>query len=834
MAKSKGIRQQLSQLTASGKALDKQLQTLVAQGQYTKAIRKLQQALKRDPDLTPSFTEAELWLRQGEEDFEQGRYGQAETAYRSALDLGSYGDSHYWIAKCLLAQQKVVEALDLFQQAFDDKTLPKEFGGCYLKLLWLNGQVDAVERLVKAQAKRFLAPHLHWARGALALRAQEPEAALTHFKKMGRPASPGDKVAVWSGYAHQQLGDWPAAKGALGLGQGSFGSPLFRIRPQQHAAVQALAVVQAAHGQESPADLVNLQQLDASQRDTALVLDLLHLLRHENFHDAAHAMLDLSEQVRAAYPELQALTGPLMRLAGDQAMKQGEIGCTATFWSHVVDQPEFDPQLAVQLYPVLVATGEHHEAQDLVKQLLTWVQANAKQQPQLWPEERLSSTLARLYCWLADKQMATRRYSEAKRSLGKAEKLVPDHPEVVGRKGLQAYEAGKVPEAIEQLTQALEGGCQFAEVYQVLLEGLKQTGDKNAIKTVRRKFGKTFGDMGVETEVDMPEWIEALAFQNYDLLADFVDQQPQPTPPVQALKIFLDAATDAPSSSQKITLDQAVAVPQWDELLRSHPPDVQVDILQAIYWVIQLHARRNKKGIAGVQSHYFTKIIELKATAPAADLAHLVVLPLRNLSAERFATAVKATLSRAAQPGRLIAQAQLRLQIFAESRALAPFIAEQLEQDPQNPLLLLAQATLYPFRSLDYQTYYDQGFELARKLQDAEALEAFRRQDWVQSQAMARKVMGNQLNRISDPSQIDMMDILKRMAREALGVDVPPEVLDQMILEFMGQAGNPFMDDMPFSLDDLIDEEEEDDFFFLPPPGKKRKSSKKRKPWFGL
>ncbi|TVP65678.1 MAG: hypothetical protein EA342_14015 [Leptolyngbya sp. LCM1.Bin17] len=808
----------------------------MAQRQYTKAIRKLRQALKRDPDLTPSFTEAELWLKQGEYDLEQERYGQAETAYRSALDLGSYGDTHYWIAKCLLAQQKADEALDLFQQAFEDKTLPKEFGGCYLKLLWLNGQADTVDRLVKTQPKRFLAPHLHWARGVLALQAEEPEAALTHFKKMGRPASPGDQADIWSSYAYQCTEDWLAAETALGLGQPSFGGPLFQTRPPQHAAVQALAVVQAAHSQSDPTDLLNPRQLDVSQRDTVLLLELLHLVRQENFHEAAHALLDLSEQTMATYPELQTLHGPLMRLAGDQALKQGEITCTATFWSHAVNQPEFDPQLAVQLYPVLDATGDYHEAQALVQQILAWVQTNAKQRPQLWPDDRLSSTLARLYCWLADNQMATRRFAEGKRSLGKAEKLVPNHPEVIGRKGLEAYQVGKLQEAIERLTQALEGGCQFAEVYQVLLEGLKRKGDKDAIKTVRRKFGKTFGDVGVETEVDMPEWIEALSFQNYELLEDYVEQQPQPTPPVQALQIFLDAAADQPSSSQKITLNQEIAVPQWDQLLRSHPPEAQVDILQAIYWVVQQHARRNKKGIAALQSRYFQQIIELKTTVPAAALAHLMILPLRNVSPERLSMAVNATLNRAAQPGNLLAQAQLRLRIFDDSsRALGPFIAEQLQQDPQNPLLLLAQATLYPFRSLDYQTYYDQGFELARKLQDAEALEAYRQQDWVQSQIMARKVMGNQLNRISsDPSQIDMMNILKRMARETLGVDVPPEVLNQMILEFMGQAGNPFMDDMPFSLDDMIDEEEEDDFFFLPPPGKGRKSSKKRKPWYEL
>ena len=134
----------------------------------------------------------------------------------------------------------------------------------------------------------------------------------------------------------------------------------------------------------------------------------------------------------------------------------------------------------------------------------------------------------------------------------------------------------------------------------------------------------------------------------------------------------------------------------------------------------------------------------------------------------------------------------------------------------QNPLLLLAKATFYPHKSPQYQTYYDQGFELARRLQDAEALQAYREEDWYQAQQLTGQIIG-----LDDPSQLDMIDVMQRMAREAFGMDVPPEVIAQMLPELEAQVG--YDDD---------DDDELDPFFSPLPPGRGKKSSKKRKKSF--
>ena len=101
-------------MSASSRALDKQINSLVAQGRYSQAIRKLQQGLKRDPDQTLSIAEWEIWLAQGQDEFNSGRYRQAETSLANAIALEPNFATYYWLAKCFLAQQKEAEALELF------------------------------------------------------------------------------------------------------------------------------------------------------------------------------------------------------------------------------------------------------------------------------------------------------------------------------------------------------------------------------------------------------------------------------------------------------------------------------------------------------------------------------------------------------------------------------------------------------------------------------------------------------------------------------------------------------------------------------------------------
>jgi hypothetical protein len=84
------------------------------------------------------------------------------------------------------------------------------------------------------------------------------------------------------------------------------------------------------------------------------------------------------------------------------------------------------------------------------------------------------------------------------------------------------------------------------------------------------------------------------------------------------------------------------------------------------------------------------------------------------------------------------------------------------------------------------------------------------------------------MDSIGDLGQINMIDIIRRMAREAFGEDIPPELIAQLLPEMEAKMGS--------GLDPFGDDDDDDDLppFFLPLPGRGKSSSKKRKPWFQL
>jgi hypothetical protein len=542
------------------------------------------------------------------------------------------------------------------------------------------------------------------------------------------------------------------------------------------------------------------------------VLELLSLIAVQNYHDAAHVWLDLPASAKIEYPGLNALQRSLMLLAGEQAGREGEISCTVDFWEEAMVKRDFDPHLALNLQRALMATGAYNKAVRLLTQLMSWLKQAAKQDPQTWPPARLNAALAQLYCFSADCQASLGRYAEVERSLKQAEQLAPGYPDTIGRRGLQAWLKHQKEDAISLLTQALEAGCRFPEVYRTLLEALEA--DTAATKPIRRKFGQYFGDLGVDSEVEIAPWIEALTYQNYGLLAETASRQQQPSPAMQALKIFVEAASSEPSSSQKVTFDHSQAIPQWEALLAASSPAEQVEVIKAIYLTVQQHAKRNQKGVAALQSNYLSKMAALSSQQlPGADVAHLMIMAMRA-SDKQLTAAVEAILRRATQPGNTLATAQLELRRFGPSGSLRSLIEAQLKKETQNPQLLLAQATLYPRNSRDYKALYDKGFELARRLQDAAALQAFREEDWFAAQDLTRQTLGPQIGNLDD---LDMGDILG-MAQQIFGREVPPEILAQLIPELLAE------------MEDSDEFEEDEDPFFLPLPfsGRRKKSAKKK------
>ncbi|MGR3280510.1 tetratricopeptide repeat protein, partial [Acaryochloris marina NIES-2412] len=87
------------------------MQTQVQRQNYHQALDKLKQIHRSYPEAEISQSESQLWLLQGQQEYGQGDYSQAVVSLRKALNLGLYGEGHYWLAKCLIASDEIEAAL---------------------------------------------------------------------------------------------------------------------------------------------------------------------------------------------------------------------------------------------------------------------------------------------------------------------------------------------------------------------------------------------------------------------------------------------------------------------------------------------------------------------------------------------------------------------------------------------------------------------------------------------------------------------------------------------------------------------------------------------------
>lgn len=809
-----------------------QLQTLIQQKNYRQALDKVKQIRKIEPDATISPSESEIWSLRGQQEYAQGQYRQAESSFRQALDLGLGGEAHYWIAKSLLALDDLDAALEWVRTAFDRKTLSKDYAGCYLKLLFLKGEAAKVSELIATQSQRFYAPQMHWARGVLSLQNEKPQEAIAHFQKMGRNATPGDSTMAWMAYAHQQQGNWAQAEATLGMRQfNAYGRRGLNPSLPKHPAIQRLCIAQASIQKRSLSNVMSFDQQQDSQQTLGLVLELLHLLEASDHHNAAHVLQKLDHPCKD-FPEADALFRPVMILAAEQAVREGELGCTAAFLEAIVYQPPFDAQIAIKLHQ-LYGTDEYpiQSEQRVLNHLIDGVKKEAREHPEAWPESRLNATLAHIHCWLTDAWMGRGQQKQGDKALQIAEQLCSDSPEVVGRQGLKAFIKGQFEQAAQLMTKALEAGCQSAEVYHCLLKAVERQGDRNAVKDLRRRFGQRFGDLNADTEVEIPRWVEALSTQDYWLFEELVDTKQENDAALKACQIFAAAVEGDPTASGRVALNQQQAVERWDQLLLTLAPQEQIPVLQAVFLTIQLFVKR-QKGIAAIQTQYLKRLFALTDQYPEAKETYLALLVVKGEPLTKWQPMLREHLSTSPQPGIALAQVQLKARRYVQSVLLRPLLDEALRRETQNPQLLLAKATTFRSDSQNYQTLHKEGFELARRLQDAQALQAYREEESLQAERMTAEVMPD-LADFMNTGSLDPMDMLRKMAQKMLGNDVPPQILEQMLPDLMRMLESEMPD-----LDD-----EEDDFFdapdlfgkgsfgtvlpFGPPPSRKKRKAPK-------
>jgi tetratricopeptide (TPR) repeat protein len=806
-----------------------QLQNLLAQKKYRQAIDEVRKLQRSQPDAKITPTEAEIWQLRGQQELEKGEFRAAENSFRQALKLGL--GAHYWLAKALLGQNRLDTALELIRTAFNAKTLSKEDGICYLKLLLLKGDRDSVETLIQTHAKRFSAAQLHWARGVLALAADDPETALAFFSKLKKaPLTPGESTDAWLTYTHQQLAHWDAAGAKLGLLSGSLaGTQFARPRFVSHPALQKLAIWQQATIGDPRRALTTKD--DRSAQEMLTGLSAVALMAEGNFHDAGHAVL----QITGAAPrlaDLTALRSTILTLAGQQAMDQGEFDCALNLWAPLQSEKRLEPQLMVNWIHLLREMEEYQERQRLLTRLIKWIEQEAKQDKATWPDDRLKLTLAHAHCLLGDSWLALDRARAAFGEIQQAERLCPTSPEVMGRQGLIMSEDGKPDQAIELIIQAFDQGCQSYEVYIGLQEILLENGRKDEALAMRKRYGKLFGDLNIEADIEIEPWITALSTNNYEFFKGLMPPENAPEPCLRACQIFAAAAHGKPTNTGKISIHQDQAIAAWARLLDQLTPIKQAQTLQAIALCLAVLSKRDK-GITALITRYQEQIFDLIPTVTEARVIHLIVSAIKETNPDKLQVWLKPYLDTQPQPGNALALLQLQVRWFGLTVNLRSFIDKALSREPQNPLLLLAKATSYTAGGQVYQQLREQGFELARQMQDAAALQAFRVEDYyMQGQEIQSLIPapGNVANMM--PADIESM--FENMVRKTLGKDLPRNELDRVIPllkqkfldEIMPGMGSGSFGSGGFNDDDF------DDFdpIFGPPDGSSKR--KKRKPTF--
>lgn len=787
------------------KSFETRLQELLKQNKYRQALEEIKKIQRSQPNIEFTPTEAEIWLQRGQQEFQKQDFKQAEKSFSRALQLGLVGEAHYWQAKCLLELNQLDAALDLLRDAFEKEHLPKDYSICYLKLLLLKGDTAKVEQLIN-DSKRFSAAQLHWVRGILSLKNGQPQAALTSFQKIKRAIVPGDLPLAWIVYSQLVSGNWDAAANLLGL-QSSKQSGLTFRRPKylEHPILERLATFQQAKTGIPPLQIENLQRGDKVTQEALTTLFILQLINEGDHHEAAHVLLQMDRR-STKNPELENIRAVLFTQAGQQALTQGQLDCAELFWQRVLTEQPFNPQQAVNLLQVLAANDSWLEFQRLLTRLLKWLETEGKQNPQEWPAERLKLTLAHLHCRMADSYMALDRVRAALGSVQQAERICPTSPEVIGRKGLIASSDENYTEATALLTQALEGGCRSTEVYGTLLECWEELEDKQAHNEARRRFGKYFGDHSIDTEVELLPWVDALSTLNYSLFSSMVLSEDKKDPALRASRIFVNAVKSPPNSGGRVSLNQKTAAQDWETLLQQLSGNEQIPVLQAIAISIHLFAKR-EKGIAALINQYVKMLFELSTQHPEARVAHLVVLAITQSNSQKLESPLRVYLDIMPQPGNALANIQLQARRFGSIKTLVPALDEALRREPQNPLLLLALATTYPAEHPKYEELKQQGFELARRLQDAKALQAFREEQAFLSAQEANSIMPDPEN--FDPSNID--DFLEATIRNLFGSKIPKSELERMLPELKQKMKNS----MPDFLEDDDDDDDYDEEFEL-------------------
>jgi len=835
---------------------EKLIQTIrdfAQQKNYRKALGEVTKLRFQYPEASELATlEADIFLAQGRDESSRGRYRQAIECYQRSLQAGGTAGLYYEISKAYLQQGNTSSALNLLQEAFETKKLSQSEAGCYLKVLFIAEVWEQVQEVLEKFPKRFSKSQIQWAKGVLHLHQGEPEAALKAFNTVKEAPTPGDSPLAWQIYTQQLLHQWQATEPHLlkndrpqkSLPKPSLSKPS-RSKSSQ-ASLSKMGVLQGipeairvklllSQVWQDPKhqNILNLFEPNTSIAEVWLI-QLLRYWKKQNYHEAAHMLLKLEGLKNNPYsksPEIQKVRRSLLLKGGQQAMNEQKTACACQIWNPLIQiKADFDPQLAYNYSCALDLEDRDDERVPVLRQLQQWIQKDAKQNPDRWPESYLKTTLSSLHCFIGDALVFSGKSHAGIHEVSLAVRLDPNCPEAWVRQGFIAMADKEDAKAIDLFTRGLEAGVHNEQAYRALLALLWDQPEE--LKRIKKQFAKDYGDVEFVQEVEFPEWIylgmgESIQ-QSKRIVSDKredIKKIPLGYGLLEVHSIFMDYINpDLTYKRASLDLENLEDLKgRWDTLLDKLPQEYRVKAIQLMFVYLTKFVSP-QKGFAAVANSYLNKLKDLGTQDPEAEFAYIAMLAIKDVAKSTLDKVLKPYLNEISQPHKTLAELQLHVRYFTTTQALLPAIDKALGNDSQNPLLLLAKATTFTSTSADHDMLQKKSFELARNLQDQTALQRLREEEELCKQASfyqgrdpdLNKLLDLFLNRLSDFSEDELEDIEERL------------ILFNELINGIGED------------DDFDDDDDDDDddefrfefpsFFPLPPlpPNRGRSQSKSR------
>ncbi|MBJ7899549.1 MAG: hypothetical protein GC158_06445 [Cyanobacteria bacterium RI_101] len=770
------------------------LNDLLQEGKFPAALVELDKIRRADPGFQPPTSEADIWRYRGWQELDQHQWRAAENSFRQAIKLGGESDCYYFAAQALLGLNRLDSAVALLKEAFEADKLTKEFDLCYPKLLLMKEDGAAVAELLERYPQRFDADARHWLEGSLAFLDGRKEEALTHFAAVARDLTPGDHSYVWQIFGLHQLGRYDeAARMEMELEPSPEpGQPQRRaLTYGEHECLQCFALFHWLRQGERPLNDLLVVEGYPLVDELWDALCVFNGLQYRRYALAAQYFLQLDNSLRRL-PELQEIRESLFLLAGEEAKGMDADKMAQKYWLEAWNDKTFNLQLAVNLAKILKFNEAWPERQRVLTRLVKWLEAEGKQNPRDWPPDLLNYTLAHVHCWLADNALRSGRHRLFIDELQRAERHCPQSPEVIGYRGIFAYLEDEYEKAISLLTAALEAGTESYPIYSCLEGLLEELKREPELADMRTRFGPRFGEAAPEAPPFEP-WELALASLSYDFFSFSLEMEEEVTQPLRMCRIFELSVKGEANANGKVSFDQARVKKYWQSYLSVLEPTEQALCLEAILACLSLFAKR-EKGVAALTKEYLDQLNALGAQVPFAQNRYLALLALKEKKLPKVIGAVKAYLDSQPQRANALARLQLRYRLYAEENHLDLFrslLEETRQREPQNPLLLLALATSYAPALDVYAQLREESFELARRLQDSEALAACRQEEYLQRHRRTQDLM-LRAGRLNEDEPELTEAFMKEMIARILGDEVPEEEIERRLPELM----NIFLEEM--------------------------------------